>query len=311
MTRRGNEYYPGLDPQIGGGYDSGRYPDRGSTRDSFSDEAWSPRRQHVEREHSHRHSHHGGHHGRSTRRDGGSYYPPAGSEDDRSYYASRGESRNSYYMNRGSGYQDSGFSARPAVYDQNDEYGSRPYDFAHTRDYNGGQRGNYSGGHGNTTREASYDYRDRNVGVPRYGDSEVGQNISAVARANVGRALWLHHAGATDNGNLACADSVSQILTKSGAANIHELSVVGLHRNLRKQGWQPDSFANRRPGDVIIATGSGGHMHAGIVGDNPGLTFDNNSVTGRWEAHNSSKWQGRRLLMVLHAPGNTSDFQNA
>jgi hypothetical protein len=133
--------------------------------------------------------------------------------------------------------------------------------------------------------------------------SHAGSKIAAVARADVGRSLWT---GDLPNGHLGCASSVSRVLREAGAANVRELSVNGLDHALQNRGWQKDSFENRRPGDVIIVNGGSRHGHTGIVGDNPNVTYNNHSGSGRWSQDGADYWHRRSRgqdLHVLHAPG--------
>lgn len=135
--------------------------------------------------------------------------------------------------------------------------------------------------------------------------TEAGKKISSAAKASLGQALWLRHASATQNGNLGCAASVSSVLRDAGVARVDELAVTGLAQKLRSQGWEARPFNQRQPGDVIIALGSAGrHGHTGIVGENPNVTYNNHSSSGRWSADPAGYWTRGRwpVVYVLRPP---------
>jgi hypothetical protein len=135
--------------------------------------------------------------------------------------------------------------------------------------------------------------------------SEAGRKIVAAARGSLGQALWRNYAGATQFGNLGCAVSVSGVLRDAGVTGINDLSVVGLAGKLRREGWQAHSFAERQPGDVVIALKPGGTRgHTGVIGESRDVTYHNSSGSRRWEQANSSMWQSRRwpTVYVLRPP---------
>ncbi|HEY9793760.1 MAG TPA: hypothetical protein V6D22_25415, partial [Candidatus Obscuribacterales bacterium] len=136
--------------------------------------------------------------------------------------------------------------------------------------------------------------------------SNAGGKIAAVARADVGTALWRGDLG---SGNLGCASSVSNVLRQSGVANVRELSVNGLSHQLQRRGWRATSFENRQPGDVIIVDGGSRHGHTGVVGENASVTYNNHSGSGRWSRDDANYWYRRargQRLYVLRAPSDNS-----
>jgi hypothetical protein len=145
--------------------------------------------------------------------------------------------------------------------------------------------------------------------------SDKAKAIAAVAKADVGKALWTDYAAQTENGNLGCAASVSSALRQAGAVppGFNELSVYGLDTKLQGAHWQEVDFAHRQPGDVIIAYrtsdpagSSGGGAHTGIVGEG-GATYSNSSNSGQWSYNSPDSWippnGGYVQVHVLRAPG--------
>lgn len=146
--------------------------------------------------------------------------------------------------------------------------------------------------------------------------SDKAKAIAAVAKADVGKALWTQYAAATENGNLGCAASVSYALRQAQAVpgNFNELSVYGLDQKLSGMGWKKVDYEHRQPGDVIIAyrttnpaASVGGGAHTGIVGEN-GTTYSNSSSSGQWSVNSPDSWRppngGYKVVYVLRAPGN-------
>lgn len=119
--------------------------------------------------------------------------------------------------------------------------------------------------------------------------SDAGKRIVAAARADYGQSLWRNHAAAVQWGNLGCAASVSTVLRDAGISRVDELSVQRLSSRLEREGWKAQPFKNRRPGDVIIASGPR-HGHTGIVGETPDITYDNHSSSGRWSQDRAAYW---------------------
>jgi hypothetical protein len=119
--------------------------------------------------------------------------------------------------------------------------------------------------------------------------SDSGRKIGAVARVDLGRALW---SGSGAPGNLGCAASVSKVLHEAGVSNVSDNSVHGLSAKLQRQGWHAYKFEERQPGDVIIVDG-GRHGHTGVVGETTNVTYDNHSSSGRWSADSPDFWYRR------------------
>jgi hypothetical protein len=148
--------------------------------------------------------------------------------------------------------------------------------------------------------------------------SDKAKAIAAIAKADVGKELWTKYAAATENGNLGCAASVSTALRQAGAVgqDFNELSVYGLDRHLRSQGWKPVDFNHRQPGDVIVAyrtsnpaNSPGGGAHTGIVGEG-GATYSNSSSSGEWSYNSPNSWQppngGYVMTYVLRPPSSNA-----
>lgn len=130
--------------------------------------------------------------------------------------------------------------------------------------------------------------------------SDAQKKITSAAHGSLGQALWTRN---MSDGNLGCAASVSSVLRDAGVANVNEVGVSALASNLRNHGWQPASFEQRQPGDVIIALGPR-HGHTGIVGETKDITYDNHSSSGRWSQDRAGYWQSGRwpTVYVLKAP---------
>jgi hypothetical protein len=131
-------------------------------------------------------------------------------------------------------------------------------------------------------------------------DIDAGTRIAALAKANIGKQLWV---GSGTGPREGCASSVSNILRQYGL-DMHEWNIVPLSKKLESMGWQRDSFANRRPGDIIIA-GVITAGHTGIVGETPDITYDNHSNTGQWTRDPASRWASLYPGLphyVLHPP---------
>lgn len=128
--------------------------------------------------------------------------------------------------------------------------------------------------------------------------SDKAKSIAAMAKADVGKALWTEYAAITQNGQLGCAASVSKVLRQAQAVppGFNENAVYGLDNALQRQGWQPVDFNRRQAGDVIIAyrtsnpaASTGGGAHTGIVGEN-GATYSNSSNSGAWSYNDANSW---------------------
>jgi hypothetical protein len=141
--------------------------------------------------------------------------------------------------------------------------------------------------------------------------SDANGKVVAAANQDVGQKMWAQSpfAGITENGNLGCAASVSEVLKQAGFSYANNAGVSGLQDQLMAHGWTIDSTP--RPGDVICAyrqpkgNSSGGGAHCGIVGVN-GASFDNHSSTGQWSQDPMSVWNAGEYpagVVFLRPPG--------
>lgn len=155
---------------------------------------------------------------------------------------------------------------------------------------------------------------DRTQG-PEIIDGPRSQQRSAqlydLARRAVGRPVWQtsEWADKTENGRLASASSVGEVLKAAGYEYAHAPGVADLTKTLIRHGWQPTALQNLRPGDVIYGATqdgwenkSGPAASMGIVGEN-GFVYMCDRRTGNWsrmrmeEAFPPEQY-GRRLWAV-------------
>lgn len=134
---------------------------------------------------------------------------------------------------------------------------------------------------------------DRTQG-PEIIDGPRSQQRSAqlydLARRAVGRPVWQtsEWADKTENGRLASATSVGEVLKAAGYEYAHAPGVADLTKTLIRHGWQPTALQNLRPGDVIYGATqdgwenkSGPTASMGIVGEN-GFVYMCDRRTGNW-----------------------------
>jgi hypothetical protein len=104
-------------------------------------------------------------------------------------------------------------------------------------------------------------------------------NLTTAMKDAVGKQLWRGYDGATENGNLGCAITVSRILRAGGIEIGNELSVNGVADKMRQIGAEKtslqDAIESGKP-YVIIKKQGGSHTGVGI-----GRTVTENSSSQR------------------------------
>lgn len=113
-------------------------------------------------------------------------------------------------------------------------------------------------------------------------------NLSEAMKDAVGKQLWRGYDGATQQGNLGCAITVSRILRAGGIDVGNELSVNGLADKMRQIGAEKTSLAEaRESGKAYVIIKKQGGSHTGIaIGD---TVVENSSSQRRTVARNLSQ----------------------
>ncbi|MDZ4838003.1 MAG: hypothetical protein SGJ27_29825 [Candidatus Melainabacteria bacterium] len=113
-------------------------------------------------------------------------------------------------------------------------------------------------------------------------------NLSEAMKDAVGKQLWRGYDGATQQGNLGCAITVSRILRAGGIDVGNELSVNGLADKMRQIGAEKTSLAEaRESGKPYVIIKKQGGSHTGIaIGD---TVVENSSSQRRTVARDLSQ----------------------
>lgn len=98
--------------------------------------------------------------------------------------------------------------------------------------------------------------------------------------------------------NLGCAYAVSLCLERAYGLPIRDQGCDQLERDIKQYGFVQIDPRQIQPGDVIIAHRQpGDHGHAAIYAGN-GRVYNNNSISGRIQLDNASKFQSREFMQV-------------